>query len=129
METRRFDELAVAAARGGSRRGVLRGLVGGVLGALALDRTGRTAPIAARPVANGCSHAGRTCEGPGGTGTCCGSKLTCTVAEDLSSSCTNTPRNNKCCFPVGTSCQGHCECCLTPEGGDTKCKKGTCSAV
>jgi hypothetical protein len=40
METRRFDELTVALARGGSRRGVLRGLVAGVLGALALDRSG-----------------------------------------------------------------------------------------
>jgi hypothetical protein len=43
METRRFDELTVALARGGSRRGVLRGLAGGVLGALALDRSGALA--------------------------------------------------------------------------------------
>jgi hypothetical protein len=39
METRRFDELTVALARGGSRRGVLRGLAAGVLGALALNRS------------------------------------------------------------------------------------------
>jgi hypothetical protein len=43
METRRFDELTVALARGGSRRGVLRSLVGGVVGALALDRSGALA--------------------------------------------------------------------------------------
>jgi hypothetical protein len=43
METRRFDELTVALARGGSRRGVLRSLAGGVLGALALDRSGALA--------------------------------------------------------------------------------------
>jgi hypothetical protein len=43
METRRFDELTVALARGGSRRGVLRGLAGGLLGALALDRSGALA--------------------------------------------------------------------------------------
>jgi hypothetical protein len=43
METRRFDELTVALARGGSRRRVLRSLVGGVLGALALDRGGALA--------------------------------------------------------------------------------------
>jgi hypothetical protein len=40
MENRRFDDLTVALARGGSRRGVLRGLAAGVLGALALDRSG-----------------------------------------------------------------------------------------
>jgi hypothetical protein len=39
METRRFDELTVALARGDSRRGVLRGLAGGVLSALALERS------------------------------------------------------------------------------------------
>jgi hypothetical protein len=43
METRRFDELTVALARGGSRRGVLRGLAGGVLGALAIDQSGALA--------------------------------------------------------------------------------------
>jgi hypothetical protein len=43
METRRFDELTVALARGGSRRGVLRGLVAGVLGALAVDQSGALA--------------------------------------------------------------------------------------
>ena len=43
METRRFDELTVAMARGSSRRGVLRGLAAGVLGALALDRSGALA--------------------------------------------------------------------------------------
>jgi hypothetical protein len=43
METRRFDELTVALARGGSRRGVLRSLAGGVLGAIGLDRSGALA--------------------------------------------------------------------------------------
>src|SRR5829696_5915221 len=43
MENRRFDDLTVALARGGSRRGVLRGLAGGVLGALALGRSGALA--------------------------------------------------------------------------------------
>jgi hypothetical protein len=43
METRRFDELTVALARGGSRRGVLRGVAGGLLGALALNRSGALA--------------------------------------------------------------------------------------
>jgi hypothetical protein len=43
METRRFDELTVALARGGSRRGVLRSLAGGVLGALALGQSGALA--------------------------------------------------------------------------------------
>jgi hypothetical protein len=43
METRRFDELTVALARGGSRRGALRGLAAGVLGALALNRSGALA--------------------------------------------------------------------------------------
>jgi len=40
MDTQRFDELTVALARAGSRRGMLRGLAGGVLGALALNRSG-----------------------------------------------------------------------------------------
>src|SRR5215207_2677319 len=43
METLRFDELTVALARGGSRRGVLRGLATGALGALALNRSGALA--------------------------------------------------------------------------------------
>jgi len=43
METRRFDELTVTLARGGSRRGVLRILAAGVLGALALNRSGALA--------------------------------------------------------------------------------------
>jgi hypothetical protein len=65
METRRFDELTVALARGGSRRGVLRGLVGGVLGALALDRSGA---LAKNDNANGggrpiTSPAAPTCNG------------------------------------------------------------------
>jgi hypothetical protein len=49
METRRFDELTVALSRGGSRRGVLRSLAGGVLGALALGRSGA---LAKKPIIN-----------------------------------------------------------------------------
>jgi hypothetical protein len=57
METQRFDELTVALVRGGSRRGVLRGLVGGVFGALALDRIGALAKndeakAGGKPIAN-----------------------------------------------------------------------------
>jgi hypothetical protein len=43
MQTQRFDEWTAALVRGGSRRGVLRGLAGGVLGAFALDRSGALA--------------------------------------------------------------------------------------
>jgi hypothetical protein len=43
MENPRFDNLTVALAHGGSRRGVLRSLAGGVLGVLALDRSGALA--------------------------------------------------------------------------------------
>jgi len=53
MDTRQFDELVVALGRGGSRRGMLRMLAGGVLGAVAIDRTVRTTAAKARPVANG----------------------------------------------------------------------------
>jgi len=43
MDTQRFDALTVALSRGGSRRNVLRGLVGGVLGAVALGQSGALA--------------------------------------------------------------------------------------
>jgi len=39
MQTQRFDEWTAALVRRGSRRGVLRGLAGGVLGAFALGRS------------------------------------------------------------------------------------------
>jgi len=120
MESRHFDDLTVAVARGASRRSLLRGLVGGTLGVVALDRVGRPAPVAARPVANGCGHAGRVCEGTG-SGTCCGNeKLTCTA--NVSGRCSNLPGNTKCAAPLGAKCQGHCEC----EGADTECRKGVC---
>jgi hypothetical protein len=124
MDTQRFDALTVTLARGASRRSLLRGLVGGALGVVALDRVGQTAPVAARPVASGCGHAGRICTvdpTTGPAGTCCGNeKLTCTV--DVSSRCDNPNGNTKCAAPLGAKCQGHCEC----AGGGSACIKGTC---
>jgi len=91
METRRFDELTVTLAHGGSRRRVLRSLAGGVLGAFALDRSGALAKndnakgggkpitILAKPVcdettvAADCPLCYEAKYGPEGTGTggCC----------------------------------------------------------
>jgi hypothetical protein len=128
MDTQRFDQMTVVLARGGSRRKVLRGLVGGVLGAVAVDRMGQSAPVAARPVANGCGHAGRICtadETTGPSGTCCGNeKLTCAAPGTVSNRCSNPYSNFKCAAPVGTKCQGHCECL----GIENACIKGTCQA-
>jgi hypothetical protein len=57
MQTQRFDEWTAALVRRGSRRGVLRGLAGGVLGAFALDRSGAlakndTAKGGGKPITN-----------------------------------------------------------------------------
>jgi hypothetical protein len=121
MDTQRFDDLTVTLARGGSRRSLLRGLAGGVLGAVAVERTVRTTAAKARPVNNGsgCAQPGRVCDA---TLTCCGGgKLTCTTA--LAASCTNDSQNSKCCAPKGSACHGHCECCSDSKG----CFNGVCA--
>jgi hypothetical protein len=131
MDTQRFDALTVTLARSGSRRSLLRGLAGGVLGVVAVDQTARTAAAKARPVAEGCGHAGRTCDA---TVTCC-ANLTCSQSDGVSTFCNQGAgfEGTKCCAPVGTACHGHCECCKTYDRNgnliDTKCRDGRCVKV
>jgi hypothetical protein len=118
MDGKTFDRLTKGLSSGASRRRMLGGLGLAVAGLL----TGRRGPAEARPVSEGCSKAGRICEGAGTQGTCCGSKLTCSAAGGLSGNCTNTPQNAKCCAQPGTACQGNCECC----GAENACINGRC---
>ena len=118
MDGKRFDQLAKGLSSGASRRRMLGGM-GAVAGGLV---TARTVSAKARPINPGCDEAGRTCTDPGGKGSCCGN-LTCTAPGGYSSRCTSL--NNKCCFEVGMSCKGHCECC----GTNTACIKGKCCTV
>jgi hypothetical protein len=82
MEHQRFDELTVAIARGRSRRRLLRGLAGGVLGALAIDRSGALAKsdkpkkddgitIFAKPVCNSATADCPLCAAARANATCC----------------------------------------------------------
>ena len=58
MDGHRFDELTRRFARSASRRGILKGLAGGLAGAVGLGAVGRRAPAAAQPAP--CTH-GRPC--------------------------------------------------------------------
>ena len=122
MDGKQFDHLTKSLSSGASRRRMLGGL-GAVAAGLVTERS---AAAKARPINEGCDQAGRTCTGTGGQGSCCGN-LTCTAHGGYSTRCTSL--NTKCCFEVGRSCKGHCECCKTPEGADTACIKGKCCAV
>jgi hypothetical protein len=120
MDGKTFDRLTKGLSSGATRRRILGGLSAIAAGLL----TGRTQPVDARPVAHGCGHAGRACGVNNGTdyGACCGNeKLTCTT--NVSGRCANTVGNTKCAAPLGTACQGHCEC----FGLTTECRKGRCT--
>jgi hypothetical protein len=138
METRRFDELTVALARGGSRRGVLRGLVGGALGALALDRSGSLAknekeqgggkPITnpAKPVCpaqsdyTNCPTCAEARFGPnlGGQGGCCEPGK----GEQFCSNCGD--ENDLYCSSINTGNEGGSGSCLAVTCKGVRDKKG-----
>jgi hypothetical protein len=122
MEKRRFDELTVALARGGSRRGVLRSLAGGVLGALALDRSGALAknenenngrgkPITnpAKPICEGTSNPVENCP------LCFAARDACCDPDGKESACFNC---------VSSGANDNCDNLNSPNGS---CVTATCT--
>jgi hypothetical protein len=157
METRRFDELTVALARGGSRRGVLRSLAGGVLGALALGQSGTLAKNnkdksekaeakpeqpeqgggnpeqGGRPIISPARPVCRVSNDTGNCPMCKEARFGEGVAEDDASVCKDRDGAG-CCDPNGreSDCKNcHCEnnyCSAINEGNGT-CVKTTCVKV
>jgi len=131
METRRFDELTVALARGGSRRGVLRSLVGGVLGTLALGRSGALAknekeqgggkPITnpAKPV---CPAGGSTVNCP----TCFEARFGPTGTGTPSGCCTVGGREQD-CQDCGDENASYCSAASGLNNGAGTCVTATCA--
>jgi hypothetical protein len=124
METRRFDELTVAFARGGSRRGVLRGLAGGVLGALALDRSGALAKNEKPKKNDGITiFAKPRCT----SGTVQDDCPLCAQARAL---CCDTAQGDKACGPSYgmPSCSGANQACVTEASPNGSCVYARCTA-
>jgi hypothetical protein len=132
METRRFDELTVALARGGSRRNVLRGLVGSVLGALALDGSGALAKD-------------KTKENGGGKPITILAKPRCTpgtvqddcpLCAEARTVCCNAEVGDKACGPnyddaAGNplpSCATANQACVTEASPNGSCVRAKCTA-
>ena len=122
MDTRKFDDLTRTLALGKSRRTVIRGLFGGVVGGIAI--AGRPAYGALAGVEVGCSTDADCAE----TDICCAG--TCREIE----CCIDNPDPNATC-PEGTSCfEGFCDpilgCGSDEEcAGDEICCEGVCAAI
>ena len=132
MEKRRFDELTVAIARGGSRRNVLRGLVGGVLGAVALDRSGALAKnekekpgkddpitIPAKPTCNNVAEDCPLCAAARANPDCCDQK---SLAKGQEHAC-GTQATDRFGTPLGLHCAEANEAC------EDNCVRATCDAT
>lgn len=122
MDTRKFDDLTRTLALGKSRRSVIKGLFGGVVGGIA---------IAGRPA----------------YGALAGIEADCTVDTDcdMGMCCAGTCRDIECCIdnpdpnstcPEGTSCfEGFCDPIVLGCGNDDECAgdeiccEGVCAAI
>jgi hypothetical protein len=136
METRRFDELTVALARGGSRRGVLRSLAGGVVGALALNRGSALAKndkkgtIEAAPVCdpNNLSPDCPLCAEAKTDKTCCNQRL---LGEGKEQACGSAVTDDETGLPLDcTNANLQCdEINTSTKSGGGSCVVATCKEV
>jgi hypothetical protein len=129
MQTQRFDEWTAALVRGGSRRGVLRGLAGGVLGAFALDRSGALAkndpakgggkPITnpAKPVCDA-SAVAEDCP------LCAGAKADCCDPTRGEQFCGTKANGTSCADPNTTYCGSSCVTATCTEPSDKQPENG-----
>jgi hypothetical protein len=129
MQTQRFDEWTAALVRGGSRRGVLRGLAGGVLGAFALDRSGALAKndnangggkpitILAKPV---CDELGLAEDCP----LCAGAKADCCDLTRGEQFCGTKAIGVSCAQPNTDSCGSSCVTATCTEPSDKQPENG-----
>jgi len=142
MDTRKFDDLARSMAAAKSRRSVVKGLVAGVVGGIAV--VGRPSLGAFAQVVT-CSESdpcpiGYSCE----EGVCQQSAPGCLVHADCAETeiccsgaclaiecCIDNPDPNETC-PEGTSCfEGYCDTICETRGcddGQCCCDDGSCSA-
>lgn len=121
MDTRKFDDLTRSMALGKSRRTVIKGLFGGVVGTIA---------IAGRPAYGALAQLG------------CGSDEQC---DDNQICCNGVCADIQCCIddddpnarcPEGTSCfEGYCDPIILGCGSDAECAgdeiccEGVCAAI
>ncbi len=123
MDTRKFDDLARSLATGKSRRSMIKGLFGGVVGGVAVAGRPAYGALAAQSVAcddaNPCPADYICC-----AGVCSG--LEC---------CIDNPDPNATC-PEGTSCfEGFCDPIVPGCGSDSDCASdeiccnGVCAAI
>ena len=126
MDTERFDRLAKAFAAVGSRRWVIGGLLGGVLGLSRFGVAGANHKIGhhCTPSDNHPCPEGQTCREVSGEWTCQGTCLAPrAVCETDNECCQDEPSNceavkpgcgdpaaRQCCRPSG-SCTDDCDCC------------------
>jgi hypothetical protein len=123
MENRKFDDLTRSLALGKSRRTVIKGLFGGVVGTIAVAGRPAYGVLAGEPV--GCGSDAQ-CEGDD---ICCEgvcAAIVCCMADEAT--------NPRC--PTGTHCfEGYCDPdevgCGSDEqcAGDEICCEGVCAAI
>jgi len=123
MDQRKFDELTRTMALGKSRRSVIKGLFGGVVGGIAI--AGRPAYGALAGLEVGC----------GSDAECTGDEICCEgVCAAIECCIGDTDPNARC--PEGTSCfEGICDPIILGCGNDTECAgdeiccEGVCAAI
>jgi hypothetical protein len=136
LDAHRFDQLAKTFGGVGSRRSVIGGLLGGVMGLSRISAAGATHKTGHHCTPSD-NHACETCLVPRAlcatSAECCQDELeptSCEVVEnfDPDKVCGGSGES-QCCRLDGGSCANHCDCCGTRFCCDNQCINDNCDGL
>jgi hypothetical protein len=136
MDAQRFEQLAKTCVAVGSRRSVIGGLLGGVLGLSRISAAGATHKTRHHCTPSD-NHDCGTCLGLQAvcatSGECCQDELeptSCEIVADFDTDkvCGGSG-DPQCCRPDGGSCANNCECCGTRFCCDNQCINDNCDGL
>jgi hypothetical protein len=136
MDDHRFDRIAKTFAAAGSRRLVIGGLLGGVMGLSRISAAGATHKTGHHCTPSD-NHACETCLGLQAvcptSAECCQDQLvamSCEVVADVGTEklCGGSGEP-QCCHLDGGSCANNCECCGTRFCCDNQCVNDNCDGL